>query len=146
MMLRDEVCEAAELIAHAGEEWRRAYDAWQVAVSERERLCALMDRRMIRATGNLSLARYEAACRKRYFHDVGDARRKAAAIRSKPAVEAAVAERDRTLATEDAKVVVARSNLAAASKTMARYGTVGLDMIGLSASELHRLARRPSVT
>lgn len=145
MIVRDEVRAAAQQIADAGEGWGRAYDDWQRAVKVRDRLSERMDRRLTKAAGGLSVARWEVLCHRRYFHDVDDAKRKAAAIRAKPAVQAAVAERDRLLAAEDAKVLAARIELAEASKTMARYGAVGLDVIGQSAPELRRLARRPSI-
>jgi len=146
VMVRDEVREAVEKIADAGEGWRHAYDDWQVAVTERERLAGRMDRRAREAAGGLSVAAFEVACRRRYFHDVEDAKRKAVALRARPKVTAAVAERDRVLGAADAKVLAARMVLAEASKAMAGYGTVGLDMIGVSAFELRRLARRPPST
>jgi hypothetical protein len=146
VMVRDEVRKAVEKIADAGEGWRRAYDNWQKAVRERNRLAGRMERRVKEATGGLSVAAFEVACRRRYFHDVKDAKSKAAAIRARPAVTAAVAERDRLLAGADAKVVAARMVLAEESKAMAGYGTVGLDMTGLGAPELRRLARRPPMT
>lgn len=142
-MVRGEVREAVEKIADAGEGWRRAYDNWEVAVRERDRLAGRMERRAREAAGGLSVARFEVTCCRRYFHDVKDAKRKAAALRARPGVEAAVAERDRVLAAADAKVVAARMVLAEESKVIAGYGTAGLDMIGLSALELRRLARRP---
>jgi len=146
VMVRDEVREAVEQIADAGEGWRHAYANWQVAVRERDRLAGRMERRVREATGGLSVARFEVACRRHYFHDVKDAKRKAAAIRARPAVDAAVAERGRVLAGEAAKVVAARMVLAEQSNVMAGYGTVGLDMIGVSALELRRLVRRPPMT
>jgi len=146
VMVRDEVREAVEQIADAGEGWRHAYANWQATVTERDRLAGRMERRVREATGDLSVAAFEVACRRRYFHDIKDARRKAVAIRARPAVTAAVAERDRVLAVADAKVVAARMVLAEASNAMAGYGTVSLDMIGLSAPELRRLARRPPMT
>jgi len=142
--VRDGVREAVEQIADAGEGWRRAYDDWQVALAERDRIARRMQRRVEQAAGGLSAARFELTCRRRYFHDVTDAKRKAAALRARPAVEAAVAERDRMLADADARVLATRTVLAEESKTMAGYGAVGLGFTGLSAAELRRLARRPS--
>ena len=142
-MVRDEVLAAAEQMADAAAGWRLGYDDWQRAVKARGRLCQQMERRVTNATGGLTVVRFEAVCRRRSFHDVDDAKGKARAIRARPAVEAAIAERDRVLATEDAKVLAARITLAEVSKTMARYGTLGLDMIGQSAPELRRLARLP---
>ncbi len=143
VVVRDEVRAAAVQMTDAAEGWRLAYGDWQRAVKARDRLCQQMERRVTNATGGLSVARFEAVCRRRSFHDVEAAKAKAWAIRARPAVEAAVAERDRVLDSEDAKVLVARITLAKASKTMARYGTLGLDMIGQSAPELRRLARLP---
>jgi len=145
-MVRDGVREAVEQIADAGDGWRRAYANWQAAVTERDRLAGRMERRAREAAGGLSVARFEVTCCRRYFHDVKDAKRKAAALRARPKVTAAVAERDRVLAAADTKVVAARIDLAEESKVMAGYGTVGLDMIGLSGPELRRLARRPPMT
>ena len=143
VVVRDDVRAAAVQMADAAGGWRHAFDDWQRAVKARDRLCEQMERRVTNATGGLSVARFEAVCRRRYFHDVEAAKAKARAIRARPAVEAAIAERDRVADSEDAKVLAARTTLAKASKTMARYGTLGLDMIGQSAPELRRLARLP---
>jgi len=144
MIVQDELRAAVEQIADADERWRHAYDDWQRAVRVRDRLCERMERRVANATGGLSVARWEAVCRRRSFQTVEDAKRKARAIRARPAVEAAIAERDLVLAAEDAKVLAARIALAEASKAMARYGTLGADMIGQTAAELRRLARQPT--
>jgi hypothetical protein len=130
-------------IASAVVQWRRAYDSWQQAIKVRGRCCEQMEHRITNATGGLSVARFEAVCRRRYFHDVEAAKAKARAIRARPAVEAAIAEQDRVVAVEDAKVLAARIIFAEASKAIARYGTLGLHMIGQSAPELRRLARLP---
>ena len=142
-MVRDEVRAAAVQMADAAEGWRLAYDDWQRAVKARGRLCGQMERRVVNATGGLSVVRFEAVCRRRSFHDVEAAKAKARAIRARPAVEAAIAEQDRVVAVEDAKVLAARIIFAEASKAIARYGTLGLHMIGQSAPELRRLARLP---
>ena len=141
VVLRVEVRAAAVQMADAAENWRHAYDDWQRAVKARGVVAERIDRRITKATGGLSVTRFEAVCRRRSFHDVEAAKAKARAIRARPAVAAAIAERDRVLGAEDAKVLAARDTLAEASKTMARYGTVGLDMIGQSARELRRLTR-----
>jgi len=146
MIMRDELRAAVVQIADAEEQWRHAYDDWRRAVKVRDRLCERMERRVANATGGLSVAHFEATCRRRSFQTVEDAKRKARAIRGRPALEAAVAERDRVLAAEDAKVLAARIAVAEASKTMARFGTLGAAMIGQSAAELRRLARQPPTT
>ncbi len=144
MVMRDGARAAAEEIAEAAEKWRRAYDDWQRALKARERLCAQMERRVAKATGGLSVARWEALCRRRRARTVEDARAKARAIRARPAVEVAVAERLGVLADADAKVLVARAELAEATKTVLRFGSLGADMVGQRASELRRFARRPA--
>ena len=143
MVAREELREVVEQIVEAADAWERAYHAWQRTVTERDRLRERMDRRITKATGGLGVARWQAACRRRFFHDVEDATTKARAIRAKAAVEAAVAERDRLLPDADATVLAARVALAEASKAVARYGTLGLYVIGQSAPELRRLARLP---
>jgi hypothetical protein len=141
---RAEVRAAVDVIVEVAGEWEHAYDQWQRAVKVRDRVADRMDRQIRHATAGLSLARWEAVCARSCFHTVDDAKQKARAIRARPAVEAAVAQRNRVLAAEDAKVLAARIALAQRSKTMARYGTVGLDLIGRSGAELDRLARRPA--
>ena len=146
MVLRGELGDAVEEIAEVAGAWKRAYDDWKRAVKERDRAAERMERRVTKATGGLSVARFEAVCRRRSFHDVEDAKAKARAIRSRPAVEAAVADRDDVIADADAKVLTSRIELAEASKAVACYGRTGLDMIGLSAAELRRLSRLPPST
>jgi len=143
MEVQDALRAAAEQIADAAEEWRRAYDDWQRAINLRDRLCEQMDRRVTNAAGGLSVARFEATCRRRYFHDIEDAKAKARAVRARPALHAAIAERDEVRAAADVKVLAARIVLAEASKKMARFGTFGAEMIGLGETELRRLSRRP---
>ena len=105
MFMRNEVREAAEELAGAAEEWGRACDDWQRAAKARDRVCEQMERRVAKATGGLSVARWELLCRRRRTRTVEDAKAKARAMRARSAVEEAVAERDRVLAGEDAKVL-----------------------------------------
>jgi len=142
MVVRAEVRAAVEQLAEAAEQWRLAYGDWQRATRVRDTVAKQMQRRVTKATGGLSVARFEVICRRRSFHDVEDAKAKARAIRARPAVNAAVAERDRAVALEDAKVRAARIALGEASKAIARYGTLGADTIGQSVPELRRLARQ----
>lgn len=116
MVVRDEVLEAVGEIVEVAGRWRRSYDDWQRALKDRDRVAERMERRVTKATGGLSAARFEVACRRRSFHDIDDAQRKARAIRARPAVEAAVAERDRVIADADARVLAARIDLAHATK------------------------------
>ena len=99
---------------------------------------------MAKATGGLSVARWEALCRRRRARTIEDARAKARAIRARSAVEEAVAERDGVLADAAAKVLAARVDVAEATKTVLRFGSPGADMVGQGASELRRFARRPA--
>ncbi|MDA8075087.1 MAG: hypothetical protein M0Z40_07620 [Actinomycetota bacterium] len=126
------------------EEWRRAYGAWQRAVEKRDRLAGRTERRIRKATGGLSVARFEVLCRRRRVYTVEDAKRYARAARARPAVETAVAERDRLLADADVKVRAARIALAHASKAVAAYGRTGAAMIRRRATELRCFARLPS--
>jgi hypothetical protein len=146
MIVREEVRTAVEQLTDAAEHWRLAYDDWQRAIRVRDTVAKRMDRRVTKATGGLSVARFEATWRRRSFHDIEDAKAKARAIRARPAVEAAIAERDRVVAGEDAKVRAARIAVTEASKVLVRYGALGADTIGQSASELRRLARQPRST
>ena len=146
MIVREEIRAAAEQLTDAAEHWRLAYDDWQRAIRVRDTVAKRMDRRVTKTTGGLSVARFEATCRRRFFHDIEDAKAKARAIRARPAVEAAIAERDRVVAVEDAKVLAARIAVAEASKVVVRYGALGADTIGQSASELRRLAHQPPPT
>ena len=144
MFIRGELRDAVEEIANAVEQWRLAYDGWQREVKARDRLCEQMERRVAKATGGLSVARWKLLCRRRRAYTVEDAKAKARAIRARPAVEEAVAERDRVLADADAKVFAARLDLAEATKILLRFGSLAADIVGHSASELRRLARRPA--
>lgn len=146
MVVQDALRAAAEEIVDAVEGWRRAYEDWQRAINLRDRLCEQMDRRVTNAAGGLSVARFEVTCRRRSFHDGEDAKAKARALRARPALQAAVAERDRVLAAADGNVVAARLVLAEASKTVVRFGSLGVGMVGLDPSELRRFARRPPIS
>ena len=146
MVIRDEVREAIEQVAAAAEECKRAYEVWQRALEERDRRSEQMERRITKATGGLSVARFEVACRRRRVYTVQDAKAKARALRARPAVETAVAERGRVIADADAKVLAARIDLAYATKAVARYEAAGLAMTGLSASDLRRFSRLPPIT
>jgi hypothetical protein len=103
-----------------------------------------MERKLLAATGGLSVARFEAVCRRRSVRSVIEAKQKAAAIRARPAVEAAVSERDRRIAAADAAVLSARVVLAEASKIVLGYGTAGPPLVGRRREELRRFARRPA--
>lgn len=146
MVVRDEMREAVEEIAEVADAWKRAYEDWQRTVEERDRAAERMQRRVTKATGGLSVARWEVVCRRRRARTVEDAKAKARAIRARPVVEAAIGERHEVIAEADAKVLAARIELALASKAVARYGRTGLSMIGQSATELRRLSRLPPST
>ena len=124
--------------------WEDAYRSWEHAVDSRDRVAARMDRKLLVATGGLSVARFEAVCRRRSVRSVAEAEQKASAIRAKAEVEAAVAERDRALAAAGAAVLAARIVLAEASKDVLGYGTTGPRLVGRDRAELRRLARLPA--
>ncbi len=135
---------ATQRLAEGAACWEDAYRAWEHAVDVRDRVMARMTRELLMATGGLSVARFEAVCRRRSVRSVAQAQQKASAIRAKAAVEAAVAERDRAVAAADAAVLAARIVLADASKVIIGYGTAGPRLVGRSRAELRRLARLPA--
>jgi hypothetical protein len=135
---------AAERLAEAATRWEDAYRSLEQAVDSRDRVAARMDRKLLVATGGLSVARFEAVCRRRSVRSVAEAEQKASAIRAKAGVEAAVGERVRALAAAGADVLAARIALAEASKVLLGYGTAGPRLVGRSRAELRRLARLPA--
>ncbi len=134
---------AIEQLAEGAARWEDAYRRWEGAVGVRDGVAARMEGRLLVATGGLSVARFEAVCRRRSVRSVVEATQKAAAIRSRAGVEAAVAERDRDVAAADAAVLAARVVLAEASKVILGYGAAGPRLVGRSLADLRRLARLP---
>lgn len=134
----------AERLAEAAARWEDAYRRLERAVDSRDRVAARMDRKLLVATGGLSVARFEAVCRRRSVRSVAEAEHKASAIRARAEVEATVAERDRAVAAADAAVLAARIVLAEVSKDVLGYGTAGPGLVGRSRAELRRLARLPA--
>jgi hypothetical protein len=96
------------------------------------------DSRWLGVSG-LGLARWEAACRRQRIMTVDDGRLRAKAVRARPAVEAALSARERVVAEQANAVLAARSELAKASKQMARFREVGASVLGLSSAEILRL-------
>jgi hypothetical protein len=143
MAIRAELEAAVGRIVEAAQCWQAAFEAWQGAVRVRDRLVERADRKVSQATGGLSVARWEAVCRRRCLHTVADATAKARAIRARPAVLSAVAARDRTLRAADASVLAARVELAEQSKLLSGFGTAGAALVGMGVAELAHLARRP---
>jgi hypothetical protein len=95
------------------------------------------------ATGGSGVARWRAACRRARILTVQDAKLRARAVRARPVVEAALAERERVAAEGHEAMIAARSVLADASGRLAAYGPLAAVLTGLSPAELRRLARRP---
>lgn len=143
-MKRDMLEAAMQRLVDGSAAWGDAYRGWEQAVAARDRVGERMDRRLLVATGGLSVTRFEAVCRRRSVRSVVEAERKAAAIRARAGVEAAVAERDRAVAAADAAVLAARIVLAEASKVVLGYGIAGPGLVGRSRAELRRLARLPA--
>jgi hypothetical protein len=133
----------AEELATDAEHWRAAYEVWLWAGRVRDRKVTEAERKLVAATGELGLAGWEAVCRRQRIVTVDDGRRRARAVRAIPAVETARSARERVMAEQEAAVIAARSELAKASRQMARYGEVGAAALGLESAELRRLARRP---
>jgi hypothetical protein len=135
---------ATERLAEGAARWEDAYRRWEHAVDARGRVMERMDRKLLVATGGLSVTRFEAVCHRWSVRSVAEAEQKAAAIQAKATVEAAAAERDRALAEVDAAVLAARIVLAGASKVVLGYGTAGPHLVGRSPAELRRFARLPA--
>jgi len=127
-------------VAH---EWLRVYGLWRRAVDRRTRVAERSESLLREATGGLSVARWEAVCRRRSIRRVSDAQAKARALRARPAVAVALAQRERLAAETEAEMVAARVELAAISARLAAYGAVGADLVGLDVAALGRFARLP---
>lgn len=136
--------EAVEQLAEGAARWEEAYRSWERAVEVREQVAARTERRLLVATGGLSVARFEAVCRRRSVRSVVEAQQKASALRAMADVEAAVAERDRAVAAADATVLAVLTVLSEASRVVLGYGTAGPRLVGRSRAELRRLARLPA--
>ena len=143
-MKQAELEAATKRLVEGAARWEDAYRGWEHAVGVRERVVAGMDRKLLEATGGLSVTRFEAVCRRRSVRSVAEAERKAFAIRARAAVEAAVAERDRAVAAADAAALAARIVLAEVSKDILGYGIAGPRLVGRNRAELRRLARLPA--
>jgi hypothetical protein len=138
---RREVVAVGEGLAGEVERWTAARLAWRRAAVLRDREMRRARRRLVVATGGLGLYRWERACGKRRFRTIEDAKRKARAVRARPAVETALADLERIEAEHDAAVEAARRELADLSHRILAYGRLAVDLTGLSAGELDRLAR-----
>lgn len=126
--------------------WENTYRSWEQAVEFRDQAAARMERKLLALTGGLSVARFEAVCRRRSVRSVAEAQEKASALRARADVDAAVVERDRAVAAADVTVLAARVVLAGASKVVLGYGTVGPRLVGRSRADLRRLTRLPART
>ena len=107
-----------------------------------------MDRKVMRATSGLSVARFGAVCRRHCIRTVKDETQKAWAIRARPGVEAAVAARDDARAVADADVLAARLALAEQTKVMLRFDTLGHRRVGRAPASFvawHTSLRKRSV-
>ena len=142
--MRFEPAAAAERLVEGAARWVDAYRSWEHAVKVGDRVRVRMERKLLGATGGLSVARFEAVCGRRSPRSVAEAQEKASAIRARPVVEVIVAERDLAVTAADATVLAARIVLAEASKVLLGYGTAGPRLVGRSRVELRRLARLPA--
>jgi hypothetical protein len=130
-------------LVEAARRWREAHQAWESAVRRREALVSRYDAMVLAATGGLGLVRWRAACGRRRALTVADAKLRARALRARPAVEVAVAERAKALAEQEVAVAAARDLLRKASEELALFGHLGAAAGGTELAELRRLARRP---
>jgi hypothetical protein len=139
-----DVAVAAGELAEAARRWREAYQAWESAVRRQEALVSRYEAMVLAATGGLGLVRWRAACRRRRALTVADAKLRARALRARPAVEVAVAERGKALAGQEVAVAAAREALRRASVELVLFGLLGATAGGTELVELRRLARRPA--
>lgn len=146
VVMRAGLVAVADQLAEGASRWEGAHRSWERAVDVQDRVTARMERNLLAATSGLSVARFEEVCRRRSVRSVVEAQQKAAAIRARPAVEAAVAERDREVASAGAAVLAARVVLAEASKVILGYGAAGPPLVGRSRADLRRFARLPART
>ena len=142
--LRAELVAVAEHLVEGAARWEDAYRCWENAVEVRGRTAARLERVLLAETGGLSVARFEAVCRRRSVRSVVEAQQKASAIRARATVRAAVAEWDCALVAADATVLAARIVLAEASKVILGYGAAGPRLVGRSREDLRRVARLPA--
>lgn len=119
----------------AAEAWLAAAEELEKALRDRDRATALWGARLLRATGGRSVARFEAVCRRRSYHNVSDAVVAARALRARPRVRALVAERDEALARCDERIAAARARLVEAGAVLDHFGRLG-EAIRLRTAEL----------
>jgi hypothetical protein len=144
VVTRADLVAVADRLAEEAARWEDAYWNWERALKVRDRVAARMDRKLLAATGGVSVARFEGVCHRRSVRSVVEAEQKASAIRARATVEAAVAEREPAVAAADAAVLAARIVLAEASKVILGCGTAGLRLVGRDRGELRRLAKLPA--
>ena len=130
-------------IVGVAQEWLRAHAIWQQAVYRKTQVAVRSESLLRDATGGLSVARWEAVCRRRSIRRVVDAQAKARALRAGPKVAEALARRDRLIAAADAEMLAARVELAVKSTKLSAYGAVGARLVGLDIAALRRFARLP---
>jgi hypothetical protein len=138
--VRDEVARLAEEMVEAAERWRLAEGAWVEAVARRARVVEVCERAVQRATGGTSLAAWQRALRCHRVRTVADATFRAAALRRRAAVEAALAEAAQSLEAADAAVAAARTALGVDSARLVAFGPLAVGLVGRSVAELERLA------
>ena len=133
--------EAADAVLAVVDAWRESCDRHTVASAVSERLMARADRRVLEATGGLGLARWESACSRRRILTSADAKLRARSVRARPAVEAAVADRDRLRVELGSKDGLALADLAATSNDLLNAGLLAQRLAGTTAEQLRHLIR-----
>jgi len=134
--VRAEVAWVGELLARHADEWEAARRRWEQVTDRREREVERAERKVVLATGRLGVEGWRRACERQRFRTVEDARSKAMAIRSRPAVQAALADLKRTEVEHGAAVSAAREELAVISRRMLSYGRLGVALTGRSREAL----------
>jgi hypothetical protein len=128
-------------MAEDAESWHGAHREWKLACSRRDEDVLRARERVVAATGGLGLGRWQAVLRRRRFRTIEDAKLKAKALRSRPAVEAELANLDRITSDSDAEVSAAALRLGKCSVQITLYGKLAAILTGVPLTELRRLSR-----
>lgn len=121
--------EVAGELASLAVAWDEARTALTVVEGRRGKALRRAERAVRAATGGVGERRWRAALERRRFHDVADAVDHARALRTRPAVETAVAVREQVRAKQDELVDEARQRVDKLAERLAGYGPLGVRLM-----------------
>lgn len=134
--------EVVSLVATLGEEAERLQvlrRRFEQAAGRRDRLRAVVERKLRVATGGLELRHFEAGRTRRRVNTVEDAVARARAVRRRAGVEAAAERFERVRREGDTSVAAVGAELASLAEVLLARGHVGVQLSGLDADELRGL-------